>query len=254
MEMDLLRVYLTGLAASGAFEQSYSERGRLGENLSAKDLAYIDGQVLQQLVNKADDVTFLMRAMSPAPELIAVLPARLANDVAQRLIESGFPSKAQVFIESDVPGKVGRERRILRAKVSLSEDNPNLAKTELAGLEHPEASVLLGRAQSQAGEHKKASKTYTDAGMIREAQRQSFLAEDWNTLLAAEDDTLSDGAALAVMQTDPSWEQSGVDNPLQQDGALSRNRGLIQKSLAARAAIEKVLSSNPSPEDEIVNP
>ncbi len=247
LEQDLARVYLIGLAASGAFDQSFRERERLVEIFDAEGLTNVDEELLNQLVSNADDVTFLKHVMANS-QSDKTLSADIANKSADRLIQIGFPERARPLVSADAAGKAGRERQLLRAEISLLEGKPRQAEVDLLALEGQEADLLRARAKSQYGDHSDAARMYASAGDTDQFLRQSWLAEDWDQLLLTNDRVLSDGAALASLESSEDQQDS------QEGRILTHNRGLIQKSAAARDTIEEILLANPSPEGAASDP
>ena len=250
LEHDLARVYLIGLAASGAFDQSYEERLRLAASLPPELLQEVDSDMLDQLTQSADEITFLRHVFVSSNEDRSRLNATASNAAATRLVDLGFADAARPFIEQETRGRLERERKILRAKISLMEGRPKQAEADLLDVEGDDAELLRAKARGIAGDHLAAADTYAELGDRGNSMRQAWLAEDWTRLLQAEERALSSGAALALLNEADAQptENEGQDGDA--DRVLSKNRGLIQQSSAARETIEDVLMSNPSPEAE----
>lgn len=247
---DLARVYLIGLAASGAFDQSYEERLRLASSLPQEVLQSVDSEMLNQLTQSADEITFLRHVFTGPPMDRSQIDMKVSNDVAARLIGIGFTDPAREFIAQDVGGRLERERKILRARIALLEGRPKQAEADLVDVEGNDADLLRAEARSMSGDHLAAADTYAALGDQQNSVRQAWLAEDWNRLLQAEESALSSGAALALLNDGGSQDGTNEDQDENTDRVLSKNRSLIQQSSSARETIQDVLASNPSPDVE----
>ncbi len=250
LQDDLTRVYLMGLAASGAFDQSYEERARLASSLSPGLLQSVDSEMLNQLTQSADEITFLRHVFSSPPLDRSQLDTKVSNDVATRLVGIGFTDPAREFIAQQAGGRLERERKILRARIALLEGRPKQAEADLLDVEGNDADLLRAEARSMSGDHLAAADTYDALGDQQNSVRQAWLAEDWNRLLQAEESTLSSGAALALLNEGGSQNTTNEDQDENADRVLSKNRSLIQQSSSARETIQDVLASNPSPDVE----
>lgn len=247
MESDLARVYLTGLAASGAFDQSYEERTRLAPLLSPGLAAAVDTELLDQLTTSADEITFLRHVFSGPVADHSTLSSEAANATAARLLGMGFADAARSFVIEDVAGINGRERKLLRAKIAILDGQAGQAETELSDVTGDDADLLRANARELAGDHLTAAEFYAATGDEERSLRQAWLAEDWNRLIASEESTMSSGAALALLNSGDSEASDGENTASETDRVLSRNLGLIQQSSAARETIQDVLDASPSP-------
>lgn len=248
LEPDLIKAFLVGLAASGAFDESFKERKRFWDNLSEESRAFVDNHVVAQLVEKADDIQFLKHVLSSPPNQIELVPQKTGNDVAARLSLLGFPSEARKFIEYEAAGNSAHERQVLRAKISLQENKPRRALAELLNVAGPEADAVRAQASSLSGDHQEAAEIFADSGMAEEAIRQSWLAEDWDRLLSSDDATYANSAALAALRREENTETVGLPDEPELSGALTQNRSLLQQSTSARNLVEELLSASPSPD------
>lgn len=244
LEQDLIRVYLTGLAASGAYDQSYEEYSRLGPNLPTKTQYEISSELLHQLTANADEIAFLHHVLARHAEHGETLTPEVANAAAERLLDLGFAAQAKPFVEHDATGDAGRTRRILRARISLAESQPHQAEAHLIGLAGDAAKQLRAQARDLAGDHRAAADLYLANGQVQESLRQSWLAEDWTSLMSSQDDMLSDVAALVTSNANGALNT----NAAEEERSLARNRGLIQQSTTTREMIETVLQASPSPD------
>lgn len=247
LENDLVRVYLTGLAASGAFDQSYKEHARLVSDLPSGLLGEIDSEMLNQLTQLADEITFLRHVFAGTPKDHGNVDPRISNAAALRLLEAGFADAARPFVAQDIAGKLGLERKLLRAKIAIREGQPRQAEAAILNVDGADADLLRAEARSMTGDHLAAADLYASNGEQERSQRQAWLAEDWGRLLQSQENTLANGAALAMLNDDQSQVSESQSPDLNSDRILSQNRSLIQQSSTARQTIQDVLDANPSP-------
>ncbi len=250
LENKLIRAYLAGLSASGAFDQSYEEYSRLATDLPPEALTDIQSQMLHQLTQRADDVTFLRFALLKHSEHQQKLPGPITNATASRLLDLGFPEAARPFLETDTLGDAGRARRILRSSAALAEGRPRQAELDLAGVEGRDADQLRAQARSALGDHHAATALYSSMGEHDRSLRQAWFAEDWGRLVESEDTAMADIAALvSLSENEPDTTPEIPANP-KSERVLAHNRELIQQSLAARDTIDAILQRSPSPDTE----
>ncbi len=247
LEKDLTRVYLTGLSASGAFEQSYDEYSRLSANLPPNIRKDVRSEMLHQLVQRASDVTFLKYAMVNHSTDHALYAPKVANDAAERLLSLGFAPQALPFLKDRITGALGRERQLLRSRIALAENRPRQAEAELENLTDDAADVLRAQARSQVGDHSAAATFFSSGGKPEQSLRQSWFAEDWARLMDTQAGATADIAALAALSASASGTKEDAKPESKDERVLAQNRELIQQSLAARDTIKTLLQEKPSP-------
>ena len=246
LEPELARVYLVGLSASGAFEQAYEEHARLAQSLTSETSSAVNRAMLHQLTERADDINFLKFALSHHMKDIGDLTPRIANGAAQRLVDIGFPDQARAFLTTNALGESAREQRLLRARIALTGNRPRDAEKELLGLESTEADRLRALARSQIGDHSASAALHSKTGDQAEANRQAWLAEDWEALIDNRSSSYSNGAALARLPADGDFAENDTESASQEPRVLARKRNLIQQSTAARVTIQEILEASSS--------
>ena len=136
---------------------------------------------------------------------------RVANETAVRLLKMGFAPQARRFLEREIPGKLGRERKLIRAQIALAENLPRQAEVDLLNIESVAANLLRAQARSQIGDHNAAATLYSSGGEKDEALRQAWFAEDWKRLKKTQDTAIADMAALV----DLGLSEEGTEENLQ---------------------------------------
>ena len=246
---DLVRVYLIGLAASGAFEQAYQEFEALRSELQDDVQLNVRSELLNQLSRKSDEITFVQLVLGKYRSNLDLLNPSVANSAADRLYELGFYETARSFVAAETVGQANRKRKLLRAKISLAAGEPEQVETDLSGLESEEAIKLLADARSLSGDHATAAELYAQIDDEEKTIRELWLAEDWQNLMDVDNSALSDVAALvASSDQSPTESQSSVSDE-DSNRVLARNRGLLQQSSATRETIGQILQASPSPAD-----
>ena len=248
---DLSLAYISSLASSGAFDQSYKEFDRLKSQLSPKDVRSVQNRVLAILTQKADELTFLRYAISNNRYSSSALDPDVANAAARRLLAAGFTPAARPLVAATLKGPVGDARQLIRAGISLKEGRPRQAEIDLLGLTSSDANLLRARARSDVGEHTAAFQLYKSAQMDEEAIRSAWLAEDWDQLSKQDDTVLADVARLmqSPSSTPDEDETEARQNttPDEKPGVLAQNRKLLADSGSSRSTLTALLASKPLP-------
>lgn len=186
-------------------------------------------QIFDLLVARAPDHVFVAQSMIHA-SLGERLPVRSANTVAERLVSLGFADQAEPYLTGASDGPEDRNRRILRARVALSQAMPRRAEAELLGLDGADADALRAQARGLAGDYSDAAQIYQTLQSPEDLRRADFLSGNWASLANSGDRALGD---LARLKTAP--------DPPDVAGMLARNRALLEESSAVRGAIDRML-------------
>lgn len=237
---NLARAYLSALAASGAFGESFGEFDRLAADLAPDSKDMVRQTLIEYLVTNADDLTFLRHTLAGQARNAEALAPEVSSAIAQRLLENGFETEALDFVSAPLPGRKGRTQRLIRAEIALAKNQPRQAEVELIGLSGLEADALRAQALDMVGEHRAASEYFMASDQPTKAQEANWLAEDWDQIIASDDPVLQNVARL--MQAD-----STTSDP-QANGVLAKNRRLLEDSAKARATLGNLLEAKPAPE------
>lgn len=232
------------LASSGAFDAAFALMQTLEESISTKR-PNLKSDVLGLLVDNSDDMQFLRHALPfGAGEVPPITPV-VANGLASRLLELGFPEAARQVTSATVPENLDRNSGVLNAKVALALGQPRKAEVELLGFEGEDVNLLRARARSMAGEHAAAGDLYAAAKQPQAALHEKWLAEDWQSLDGSENPAVSQLASVLSAKAGAEADNS--------EGAaeLAENRRLLETSTAIRESIQAVLQATPTPVSDL---
>lgn len=224
MAQELAWTEVMAHAGSGNFPQAFTAVSRLPTVPSGAQY----GRLFDMLTSRASDEDFLLYALPRLSE-IAQTPPTTALATAERLMALGFPDQSLQAVATQFDTRAETDRRLLRARAALALSLPRAAEAELLGQTGPEVERLRAIARDMAGEHLSAAEIY---GQLedREAERRAlFLARDWETLEAQDDPT------LAPLIRARRLEENQIE------GALARNRALLEKSMSIRNSLEGML-------------
>lgn len=183
----------------------------------------------------ADDDTFLRHAVLPLAGPVPPASAEVPSGVAGRLLALGFADAALAWL-GPVALSDPDDKRRLAAEAQLARRDARSALALLEGLAAPEDQALRARAQKQLGDFAQAQRAYAAAGMTAEAER----LVPWT----------GNFAEVTAIGSAPWSEAAQVTLPTAADagGPLARGSALVEKSAAARAAIEALLASVEGPD------
>jgi hypothetical protein len=214
----LLRAAILSLALSGQTDEAFALAGPESPYLA--DLWAVAAVL-------ADDSAFLTHALATPG---APVPQDLAEGIARRLQQLGFPDAALAWLGAvslaDPP-----ERRMLAAAAELDRGDARRALTLLAGLQEAEALDLRRQVETSLGAFEAAQRSAETAGLAEEAARLAGWRADWSGLAALDLSPWSEAAAYAAPST-PAGE-----------GPLARGAALLEASAGARAAVEALLAA-----------
>lgn len=236
---DLARVHILALAEAGAFDKAFHELSQFAEIASPETFAPTRSRAISTLAQNGSDPVFLKHVLGSEKTTPPPLESASANAVAGRLIELGFPARADHYLAQGNPGATTTERRLLRARAALAQMKPHRAEAHLLGLSGPEADSLRARASSMSGDHQAAQSLFAQLDLTAQMIEEAWLAEDWRTLRDSGDTLWSDVAEMATSLPG----ETGVDNA--ETGVLARNRALLEESSAARETITALLARYP---------
>lgn len=236
---ELAEAYLAALAASGAFDQAFAELDRtLGADAAGR--AAIRARLSGLLALGASDYDFLHHVLSGSAAPPGGLDPGIGNAVAERLLSLGFPAAAAEYAAPRATGPAAEARKLLRARIALADGRPRQAEAELIGLAGEAATRLRAEARAMAGEHAAATALFDAAGDPDAAQREAWLAHDWERLAGSGDTVRAAIARLKLARAGPEGDDG--------QGVLARNAAMIEGSRDARAAIAALLSAHPPPQ------
>lgn len=251
---DLRRVHILALADAARFKVAMQELSRFKTHKSLTGYRDLRSKTIEILTEKADDLTFLEFALLQSHETPELIDPAIANSVASRLLNIGFSKPAAAFIQATSEGSVGRERRILRAQLALSEGRPRRAEVEILGLNGPRINLLRAQARSMAGDHQAAQNFYSTLAETEAEDTEAWLAEDWDHLTSIDDPVISAVAQLMILrESAESSRPIDPQDPAPTIGVLAQNRELLEASLQTREALDALLETM-AVEDLIAQP
>lgn len=225
------RGYLLALAASGAFTESFSEHRRVVAELSPQIANDTYDDMVRLLVRSAVDFDFLRLILTGTKEWLDAIPADLALEVTQRMVELGFADEALRFLSAAKTDPPAPRYQLLMAEVALVQGQPHRAEAEILDLLGPEADRLRARARTALGDHGAAVNHFNSLKDEAAIQQAAWLAQDWQRLLVS-DDPVVQKLAYTLSQATP-------DDSL---GVLARDRKLVEQSSDVRGLLNDLLT------------
>jgi hypothetical protein len=223
---ELDRAIVLALALAGQTDRAFSDKAASGAVLS--DL----WQIAQ---NRATDDDFLRHAVLPATTDRPETAPDVAFAVAQRLAALGFHDAALVWLGPVGPAE-SEDYRLMAAEAELGRGNARGAIAQLEGMHDARAEDLRAKALVQLGDMASAGKALIAAGDIEGSERLGLWDRNW---------------AAASPTTQEPWfnaaEHAEAADAEDEPGLLGRGNQSLEKSLAARTAVETLLSAVPSP-------
>ena len=240
---DLRRTHVVALALAGQFDQAF---GYL------PDLAERDGDInkkkalvplLELLSERAEDVVFLRYVLGTSLESPPGFSDRIADRIARRLLDLGFPEKAANWIDTPVGNTNSKERRLMRAEIALARQLPFRALVELAGLTGPQAIGLRAAAALDNGDYSQAGRMLITVGDFDGAARGFWLGEEWEAV--PEQTTTRYGQVVSgSLRLRPGETDALPSTPLAQARALMRSSAGTRAEVAA--LLQKVSGKSPA--------
>lgn len=182
--------------------------------------------------NSADDV-FLRIALNELNDKRRNLSPDTINAVAQRLHLLGLNEEASKFAALGAEGAIGRDRRLLRAKISLATGKPRQAEAHLLGLSGTDVDDLRAKARLTAGELSKAHEIYASLGNTDAADKLAWRTGNWSALQNTDQPLYQNIANLMLANT--------IDEIEGETPELAKDRNLLKNSEETRQNLDKIL-------------
>lgn len=215
-------------AGAGQFTQAFQRLEALGD--AERETVQSD-QVYDLMREKASDTDFLTLLL-PRLEQASALAPRTVNMLAERLLGLGFPKEAAAVLRVGASGPEGRARRVLRARISLDLGNPRQAEAEILGLAGSDVDELRARTRDQNA----SAVVFSPSDATQQNRRTALPADELERPEVAENPFPE--ALARLLQP----EDAGTTDP---EGAIARNRALLERSAATRQALDQFLSDYP---------
>jgi tetratricopeptide (TPR) repeat protein len=220
------RALVLALALSGQTDSAFVADGAKAEVLA---------DLWRVTLDRATDDEFLRHAVLSGGADRPETSPDVALGVAARLLALGFPDAALAWL-GPVADTDPAERRRLAATAAFKSGDGRTAVQLLDGLHDPELEDLRASALIQLGDLSGAGEALAAAGNGDEAARVGRWDGDWTGLEAATPEPWLKAADHVA----PANQEGDL-------GLLAKGGRSVEDGLAAREAIEALLSSVPSP-------
>ncbi|WP_051927571.1 hypothetical protein [Ruegeria halocynthiae] len=228
----MLRTHAVALSLANEHDAALNLAGELPENA---DSAETLNRVMLVLTERADDTTFLRRALSLPKKHIQGLTTDTAIAVADRLASLGF-SKSVLKLARRPQDKLRRGARArLRARAALLDQRPHQAMLELADDPSDKAVQLRATAMQAVGDFRAAGDLMRITGDPDAANRLFWLAD-----LPDEADPNTDTKFSQVVQATQSLSRAPSR---QAQKPLADAASLLQDSADTRQRIGELLAT-----------
>ena len=234
----LKRAEVLARALATDFDTAFSVLETVKGDMSAPDWEATYRDVFQLIVREGSETDILTQSLLVPEGIKNALPPETANAVAGQLLASGFPSEAESYLNPGASGGLGRDRRILRARIALATQRPRRAEADLLGLDGKDVDRLRADARFMAGDYETATGLYLTIGEDELAAKSAWQAGQWDVARGSSIPELSTAAVLAARPESPQNEtNTDIDEAI-----LARNRALIEDSSSSRKILDELLA------------
>ncbi|MCG7521098.1 hypothetical protein [Ruegeria sp. Ofav3-42] len=230
LEPLMTRTQIVALSLSHEFDEAVD---LLDHHPSEAESIETLNRVAQILTERADDATFLRRALTLSTGQRLGLTTETAVKLAERLVTLGF-AEAALDLASRPQDKARRaERARLRARAALLKNRPHQAMLELADDPSDTAQLLRGNAMQAIGDYVAAGEHWRAAGEHELADRFFWLADRTEAI-----DDVRGTKFVAVNQTTMRLSKPPSRVP---DKPLADAHNLLADSTETRRRISELL-------------
>ena len=233
--------YMRALAAVGRYELAFDEINSSKADGWSEALIRSADVIASYTVRNADDVTFLKHLGYRGKKGDLEFSGVVENEVANRLLELGFPSEALIYLTGSAEGTAQEKRQFLRAEASLAMGAPRDAIGSLLGMSGADVDALRAEANDQLGNHMVASQLYGASGDDEGALRQALQGDDWTEAARLADPELTN----IIEINDQNNVEGGVNAP------LFRGDTLLAESEFIRDGVTRFLEASEALSDSI---
>jgi hypothetical protein len=158
----------------------------------------------------------------------------LTRAMADRFASIGLNDAARKGIGSIPLAQQTVDDKLLLAHLALTDRKPKQALSYIDRLTTPDAETTRARALEMIGDHNSAAALFASANQIADAERASWMAEDWAALTSSETSPFNVAAtALAAQQTYPV-----------EAGMIESGQSLLTETAKLRAALSAVVQAD----------
>ncbi|MCT4555027.1 MAG: hypothetical protein N4A53_10100 [Pelagimonas sp.] len=234
--IELQVAHIRALVSQGEYQSAFSESDR--SELPSELMGDIEGEIWGSIINKAEDLNFLMYAVNINSSILHGIRPEDRHRLLARLLDLGMAEVVLSHLEAAEGKMLERSFRLIKARALLELSRPEEAEIALVGLQGDEVMELRALARNEMGDHDFASVVFENAEEYVNAQEAAFMAGDWSRVAASNDQNLSRMAEL--MQRPP--QDSNVES-------LAYAASLSDSSFDTRAAIQGMLEATRIPEN-----
>lgn len=225
----LLHTRVLALSQSEQFAQAFDALEELSTSLSPRVGIELHQAILERLVKRAPDITFLEHMFTESKTEIGAVPDSTKLLLASRLMDLGFATQAQELL-TEIPDDPKQDRRqILAARAAIALMQPFQAQAALIGMEGQEAEVLLAEAKEMTGSYAEAAELFRKNDSELRAMQASWLSDQWRDL--TEPTAINAIATLAQPMAAPS-----------DLGPLGQANMALEESNSAKQALQTLLA------------
>jgi tetratricopeptide (TPR) repeat protein len=229
----LQRAHAVALSLSNDFDQAMDTALKIPKG---QDHEGAVNRVVQILVERSDDITFLRHTIGLSGNISKVLTTETAVSVAERLVELGFASRAFALANRPQDKSFRSKRARLRAHASILQGRPHQALLELEGDISQDALALKTRALQDIGDFVQAGQLLGDANDHDEANRLFWLAGQSDAIteeLEAKYGTVNDLTQTLTRSPErrPGKPLADAENLLQDSAGTRENISTLLETL-----------------------
>ncbi|MGR3368694.1 MAG: hypothetical protein ACU0CR_11435 [Sagittula sp.] len=193
----LWQAHIRSLLQNGAFDQAFTamdDAKGIPDDIQAetRELAF------HQLVNRAEDLTFLKHALStdhPHGGERGVTNATILS-IAQRLVGLGMADVALEQLDLVAGQGDNRAIRVIRAAALMDLGEPEEAEIQLIGLRGEDVERMRAEARRQMGDHVFAERIFREVGAEDAAATSAWLSGNWEEMANGSDSVMSEAARM----------------------------------------------------------
>lgn len=233
LEPELRRAHVIALLKSSQFDQAFVATAALGDNDKTSPDNDLQFLVFRALINSANDIVFLDHVFSQPDQSIAMLPADDLIALAKRLLELGFPVRAEQALAKQPDQPEQEKRQLLSARVSLAMGKPLKAQADLLGTKGAESDLIRADAKRMSGAHDEAHVLYESINQTQDATEAAWLSDDWRNLTGQDTPIFGPTSALPL-PSEPNLAATGM---------LARTSALLEQSAHVRKTLHNLLNA-----------
>lgn len=156
----LFQAQILAFIQSENFEAAFEAVESLSPSISSKLDRELDEALFSRLSNRGPDPLFLEYTLTKQSDPFSNLSLETNISIASRLLDLGFPERAQQILLNIPSFLFSYEKNILSAKAAISLEQPYQAQAALIGIDTIEAKLILAQAKEMTGAYEEALKIF----------------------------------------------------------------------------------------------